>query len=535
MTEANYRILIVDDSREDRFTFRRYLERCHDPSYSIVEAESGEDGLTKCRQLRPDCVLLDYNLPDVNGVEFISRLRAEFNDDTPAVVILTGVGNETVAVTCMKAGAQDYLVKGISLDRVSPAICSAIESIDLRRRVEAQSREVKALSEERAGLIDELKLRAAELAEADKRKDEFLATLAHELRNPLAPIRTSMQILKRGNLEQATVARLRGVVERQVTHLARLIDDLMDIARITNGKVHLQREYILLATIISQAVEVCQPHISARGHTVKVTTPAAQVMLHADPVRLVQILSNILTNASKYTLEPGEITFEVRVEGDKAIFVVTDPGIGIPAASLSQIFTKFIQIDPTPGGTQSGLGIGLSLAKQFAELHGGTIAAYSGGLLQGSQFVLTLPVVVVETEAASPTSDQPESTNTITTPRPVLVVDDNGDGADMMKCLLEADGFNAIAVYSGADAVEVHKKCKPGVVLMDLGMPDMDGCEALRLIRQQPGGADVLAIAMTGWNRDDTLQRVNEAGFDHHLIKPVAYDKLRHLLGRAAR
>jgi signal transduction histidine kinase len=533
MTEANIRILIVDDSREDRHTFRRYLERCKEPEYSVVEAECGEDGLVQCRHLLPDCILLDYNLPDVNGVEFISRLHAELNDDTPAIVILTGVGNETLAVACMKAGAQDYLVKGISLDRVSPAISAAVESINLRRRVEAQSREMKLLLEERAGLIAELELRAAALADADVRKDEFLATLAHELRNPLAPIRTSMQILKRGNLDQAAVARLRCVVERQVTHLARLIDDLMDVARITNGKVALQYEYVVLAAIVSQAVEVCQPHISARGHTIKVTAPAVQIMLHADPVRLVQILANILTNASKYTPEPGQISLDVRVEDDKAIFIVTDPGIGMEAASLSKIFIKFTQIDPIPGG--NGLGVGLSLAKQFAELHGGTIQVTSGGLRQGSQFVVSLPVVVAGTHTASPTSDQPEPTGITAMPRQVLVVDDNGDGADMMKCLLEADGFKAIAAYSGADAVEMHKKCKPGVVLMDLGMPDMDGYEAIRLIRQQPGGADVLAIAMTGWNRDDTARRVNEAGFDHHLIKPVAYDKLRHLLGRAPR
>jgi signal transduction histidine kinase len=467
-------------------------------------------------------------------VEFISRLHAEFGGDAPAVVILTGVGNETLAVKCMKAGAQDYLVKGIALDRVSPAICTAVESIELRRRVEAQSLEVKILSDERAGLIAELELRAAALADADRRKDEFLATLAHELRNPLAPIRTSMQILKRATPDEATIARLRAVVERQITHLARLIDDLMDVARITNGKVFLQCEYVALASIISQAVEVCQPLFASGGHTLEVIAPSAPTMLYADPVRLVQILANILTNASKYTLKPGRISLEARVEDDKVIFVVTDPGMGMEAASLPKIFTKFTQLDPNPSGARSGLGIGLSLAKQFAEMHGGTIQPASRGLGQGSQFVVTLPVVVVSMDSASPPSDQSEQQKNITMPRQVLVVDDNGDGADMMKCLLEADGFNAIAAYSGADAVEMHKKCKPDVVLMDLGMPGMDGYEAVRLIRQQPGGSDIIAIALTGWNHSDTGRRVREAGFDHHVVKPVAYDKLRHLLRRAS-
>jgi signal transduction histidine kinase len=535
MTAANIRILIVDDSREDRFAFRRYLERCKDPAYSVAEAESGEDGLMQCRSQLPDCILLDYNLPDVNGVEFLSRLHAELHGDAPAVVILTGVGSETLAVQCMKAGAQDYLVKGLSLDRVSPAICTAVESIELRRRVEAQSLEVKTLSEERAVLIAELEVRAAALADADRRKDEFLATLAHELRNPLAPIRTAMQILQRAKPDKKTVAELRCVVERQIVHLARLIDDLMDVARITNGKVHLQRETVALAAVVSQAVEVCQPLFDAMGHRLDVSAPAGPVMLYADPVRVVQILANILGNASKYTPEPGVISLEVRVEDHKVIFTVTDPGIGIEAASLSKIFAKFAQLDPTPAGARSGLGIGLSLAKQFAEMHDGTIAPTSRGLQQGSQFVVTLPVVVVEMKTAPLHEDQPAPKGATTRPPQILVVDDNCDGADMMQLLLEADGFNAVATYSGADAVELVEKCKPDVVLMDLGMPGMDGYEAVRLIRQRPGGSDILAIALTGWNQDDTVRRVSEAGFDHHLVKPVDYDKLRHLLQTASR
>jgi signal transduction histidine kinase len=530
------RILLIDDSREDRVAFRRYLERCTDPAYSIAEAYSGENGLVQCRAWPPDCILLDYNLPDVNGVEFLHRLYEEYDGDAPAVVILTGVGSETTAVKCMKAGAQDYLVKGISLDRVSPAICSAVESVKLRRRVEAQTVEVKTLSEERAGLIAELKERATTLADADRRKDEFLATLAHELRNPLAPIRTAMQVLKRAKPDEATIAGLSSVVERQIAHLARLIDDLMDVARITNGKVCLQYEFVPLAAVISQAVEVSKPLFDACGHKLEVSAPTASVMLRADPVRVVQILSNILANASKYTPNPGRISLEVRVEDDKVMFVVTDPGIGMEAASLSKIFAKFTQLDSTPGGAHSGLGIGLSLAKQFAEMHGGSIHPASRGLRQGSQFSVTLPVVVdEETTASSPTPEQSAPKETLTTPRQVLVVDDNGDGADMMQCLLEADGFNAVAAYSGADAVEMVKKCRPDVVLMDLGMPGMDGYEAVRLIRQQPGGADILAIALTGWNQDDTVRRVSEAGFDHHLVKPVEYDKLRHLLQTAPR
>jgi two-component system, sensor histidine kinase len=538
------RILLVDDSREDRVAFRRYLERCTDPAYSIAEAYSGENGLVQCSSWLPDCILLDYNLPDLNGVEFLSRLYEAHNGDAPAVVILTGAGSETLAVKCMKAGAQDYLVKGISLDRVSPAICGAIESIKLRRRVEAQTLEVKTLSDERANLIAELKDRAATLAEADRRKDEFLATLAHELRNPLAPIRTAMQVLKRAKPDEHTVAELSCVVERQISHLARLIDDLMDVARITNGKVGLHYETIALEAIISQAVEVSKPLFEACGHTLDVDAPAGSIMLHADPVRVVQILSNILANASKYTPDPGRISLEVRVEDESAIFVITDPGIGMEAASLSKIFAKFIQLDSSPSGAHSGLGIGLSLAKQFAEMHGGTIRPSSAGLRKGSQFVVALPVVVAQTEVASSMPDElaemdasNHASNHAATaaPRHVLVVDDNTDGADMMQCMLEADGFNAVATYSGTDAVELVKKCKPDVVLMDLGMPGMDGYEAVRLIRQQPGGADILAIALTGWNQDDTVRRVSEAGFDHHLVKPVEYDRLRYLLQTASR
>lgn len=367
--------------------------------------------------------------------------------------------------------------------------------------------------------------------EGNRRKDEFLASLSHELRNPLAPIRTSMHILKRMYPAASGVTQLREVVERQVSHLARLVDDLLDVARITSGKVELQRERVALSVIIANVQEIVAPQVESSRHRFDVVQPRLRIMLDADPVRLVQSLANVISNALKYTPPPGRVLLDVQVKNENVIFTVKDNGIGMEASMLSHIFEMFAQIPGASGRSSGGLGIGLSLAKQFTEMHGGVIEAKSAGPGQGSEFIFTLPIVA---PPDNPEDDgfqrRVEDRGISARNRQVVVVDDNRDGADMLHRLFEADGFTVLTAYDGVEAVETVGKCHPDIVVMDIGMPGMDGYEAVRRIRQQPGGKDILIIALTGWGQEETRRLAQEAGFDHHMVKPVDFDVLKNFL-----
>lgn len=368
-----------------------------------------------------------------------------------------------------------------------------------------------------------------QVREADRRKDEFLASLSHELRNPLAPIRTAMLVLKRMYPASIGVTQIREVVERQVSYLTRLVDDLLDVARITSGKVVLQRETVALSTVVAHAVEVCNPLMEAGGHVLSVSQPAQEVYLDIDLVRVVQSVTNVLANAAKYTILPGKISFDATVENNWLIITVRDNGIGMEPESLSRIFDMFAQNLTFPNQTPGGLGIGLSLARQFAEMHGGSIGAHSDGPGTGSQFVLRLPVVIqpVAQGVAGPAdaAEQIASDN-----RVVLVVDDNRDGADMLQMLIESEGFRVLTAYDGYEAVKTAQRVRPDVIVMDIGMPGMDGNQAAHLIRSQDGGENILIIALTGWGQDSAKQLTAESGFDHHLVKPVNFEELRHFL-----
>jgi signal transduction histidine kinase/CheY-like chemotaxis protein len=369
--------------------------------------------------------------------------------------------------------------------------------------------------------------RQYQVRDADRRKDEFLATLAHELRNPLAPIRTSMAILKHLHPDSDQVTQLRNVVDRQVGHLTRLVDDLLDVARITSGKVALKRERTTLQSVLNHAVEISASAMESKQHRLELREPGAPCVLDADPARLVQSVANLLVNAAKFTPAGGHIVLSAEVAGPVVTFRVKDSGIGLEAASLARIFELFAQT-PVPGEAPTGLGIGLSLARQFAEMHGGTLHAASEGLGHGSEFVLALPVVL---EGEQP--EAPRPTGAAAAPgnfRKILVVDDNVDAANTLEALLDMDGFAVTTAYDGVAAVAAAGINRPDVVVMDIGMPGMNGYDAARLIRQQPGNENVVLIALTGWGQSSDKTRANLAGFDHHLVKPVDYDRLMSCL-----
>jgi signal transduction histidine kinase len=395
--------------------------------------------------------------------------------------------------------------------------------------------------------------------DADQRKDEFLATLAHELRNPLAPIRTSMAILKNLQPDSAQITGLRQVVDRQVTHLTRLVDDLLDVARITRGKVVLKKEHILLQSVLDHAIEISSSAMSAKNQLLQVIQPDTEHVLYADHARLVQSVANLLVNAAKFTPEQGQIVLSAAVEGKSLTFSVRDNGIGLEKASLRRIFDLFAQT-PVPGEAPAGLGIGLSLARQFSEMHEGSLHATSAGLGQGSEFVLTLPVAVdVAVEGAlgpgteirlKNMQDQSTHADSLGTPngpdglispghpggettsgaRKVLVVDDNADAADTLGALLGMDGFDVQVVYDGMAAVNAAMATIPDVVVMDIGMPGIDGYEAAHMLREQPGGKKMILVALTGWGQSTDRHRATQAGFDHHLVKPVDYEQLTKCL-----
>lgn len=364
------------------------------------------------------------------------------------------------------------------------------------------------------------------LREADRRKDEFLATLAHELRNPLAPISNALHVLKRTDAPPQT-EKLIGMIERQVTHLIRLVDDLLEVSRISRGKVELRRERLDLAAVISQAIETSQPLIHARRHETKLSLPSKPLVVDGDPVRLAQVFANLLNNAAKYTEAGGRIWIEAESLGGEAIVTVRDSGAGISAEMLPRVFDLFTQADRHLEGAHGGLGIGLALVRSLVELHGGRVEACSAGLGLGSEFIVRLPLVegaAGKPEAQSNGTTAPEGS------RRVLVIDDNPDVADSLAMLLETFGVNVRTANSGAVGLEALADFRPELVFLDLGMPGMDGYETARRIRERPEGRTVLLVALTGWGQEEDRSRTRAAGFDRHLVKPAEIDALQELL-----
>jgi PAS domain S-box-containing protein len=380
---------------------------------------------------------------------------------------------------------------------------------------------------DRRRLEDNLRALAADLATADRRKDEFLATLAHELRNPLAPLSNTLEILKRGHNQDASLRQGLDTMERQLEQLVRLVDDLLDLSRITHNRIELRRRDVELASVVRQAVLAIQPLAESAGLTIDVSVSPDPIHLNADPVRLTQVFGNLLNNSCKYTPSGGSIRVNAERDGNEAVVTVADTGIGIPADKLDTIFEMFIQIDGSLEQSQGGLGIGLTLVKRLVELHGGSVEARSAGEGYGSVFVVRLPVSMAVSDVAAP---PPAHTSTNRATYRILVVDDNQDSADSLAMLLELTGHTVLTAHDGQAALDAAAQHRPDVVLLDIGLPTLNGHEVCRRIRQQPWGNDMVLIALTGWGQDEDRRRSQEAGFDGHLVKPVDHTRLVTLL-----
>jgi two-component system CheB/CheR fusion protein len=382
---------------------------------------------------------------------------------------------------------------------------------------------------EQQRLEDELRRRADELARADRHKDEFLATLAHELRSPLAPIRSATQVLKGIEPAPAELTSARDIIERQVAHLSRLVDDLLDISRVRQGKISLHHETVDAATVVARAVEIARPLLDARRHELSVALPPGPVWMIGDPTRLAQVLGNLLANAAKYMDEGGQVWLSAGEEGGEVVFRVRDRGMGIPAEMLTQVFAPFTQLERSLDRAEGGLGIGLALVRALVELHRGSVVARSEGPGRGSEFEVRLPgsSAVPRGEERSASEDSRPSGKVS---RRVLVVDDNVDAAQSLALFLHASGHVVHKAHDGPAALEAALDLRPEVVLLDLGLPRMDGYEVARHLRaRQPDG--LVLIALTGHGQEEDRRRTREAGFDHHVVKPAAPETLLRLIG----
>jgi signal transduction histidine kinase/ActR/RegA family two-component response regulator len=418
---------------------------------------------------------------------------------------------------------------------VTPLALAMRSPDELEREIAARKQAEEALEQANAELrrqvaalkqADENARRLLEEEAARRAAEQFLATLAHELRNPLAPIRNGLQVLRLAS-DPAAQEKARAMMDRQLGQLVRLVDDLLDISRISRNRLELRKACIPLAAVIDNAVETARPQIDAKGQALTVTLPPEPIYLDADLTRLAQVFWNLLNNSAKYTDPGGRIELSATRDGDQVVVTVRDTGIGIPPEALPRLFTMFSQVDRSLERAQGGLGIGLALVKGLVDMHGGRVEAHSAGVGQGSTFVVHLPLAA-EPPAAATLPAQNHRTETVK--RRVLVVDDNRDAAASLAMILSLVGHDTRTAQDGLEALELAEAFRPDVLLLDIGLPKLNGYDACRRIRAQPWGKDIFIVAVTGWGQEEDRRRSQEAGFNHHLVKPVDFGCLEKLL-----
>jgi len=450
------------------------------------------------------------------GEPLIEWLRGQPPWSDLPVVVLARPGADSAAV----AQAMDLLGNVTVLERPMRvvALVSAVRTALRARQQQYQIREHLAEHQRAEGA----------LRDADRRKDEFLAILAHELRNPLAPIRNALQILRLTQPHDAAAEHVAEVMDRQVSLMVRLVDDLLEVSRISSGKIDLRTGQVDVAAVVHSAIETSRPLIEAGGHDLVLEIPGTPLTLDGDFVRLTQVVANLLNNAAKYSDPGGEIRVRVGRDAEAVTIAVRDRGKGIPPDMLPRVFELFVQLDRDNRWAQGGLGIGLTLAKTLVELHGGTVEARSGGTGQGSEFIVRLPSGGAR--AASRVAAEDAEPSATLAPQRILVVDDNRDAAESLATLLTLLGADVHVAFSGSEALDQFETYRPSVVLLDIGMPGMDGHEVARRIRLLPGSDDVTLIALTGWGQEEDRHRSRSAGFDHHIVKPADIHALQSLL-----
>ena len=564
-------ILLVDDQPARLMSYESILE---DLGYNLVRATSGREALERLMIEDYAVILLDVSMPGMDGFETASLIHEHPRFERTPIIFVTGVNlSELDRLRGYKLGAVDYVHVPVMPEILRGKVAVLVELYCKRRELQSLNRALQQANAELAQanatlqaektrelehLNRHLKQANAELAatnralqaeiservrieqrlkEADRHKDEFLAMLAHELRNPLAPIHNAVQIMHRKTLDDPQLVWTRDVIERQLGSLTRLVDDLLDVSRITRGKINVSREPLELRHVIAGAVETVQPLIAEKHHQLELDVPDDAVRLDGDLTRLTQVVGNILANAVKYTDSGGRIALAARTEGAWVEIRVRDTGIGIPPDQLPRIFDLFTQAERSEERARGGLGIGLALVRRLVELHGGTVVARSEGPGRGSEFSVRLPRHA-ETKRPVPVPAAPRVTHAANGAaaaagrRRILIVDDNRDALESLAALMEMAGHAVETASDGELALAVAPGFRPEVVLLDLGLPKLDGYEVARRIRATPWGQEVVLVALTGWGQDADRQRTRETGFNSHLVKPLEIGVLTEFIRR---
>ena len=500
-------VLVVEDNPD----MNRFVTECLARDYEVISAFDGREGVEQALRFRPMLIVSDIMMPNVSGVEMIAEMRRIPELQATPILLLSAKADAQLMVKLLDEGAQDFIVKPFSERELAVRVRNLVLAQQAREQVNS--------------------LRVA-AESANRAKDEFLAMLGHELRNPLSPILTALQLMKlRG---EPGSERERTVIERQVSHLTRLVDDLLDVSRIARGKVELKTDIVEMAEIVAKAIEMASPLVEQRLHTMTVDVPRRGLRVDGDATRLSQVVSNLLTNAAKYTPPGGDISIRAAHVGDQIVLTVRDSGIGISPDVLPGIFDLFVQERQALDRSQGGLGIGLTIVRSLVERHGGSVSARSDGPGKGSEFTVRLPAArtvddIVDPAAAGP---MPEPAVPPLAAARVLVVDDNQDGAAMLAAVLAGRGYDTRVAHDAPTALRVAAEFSPHVAFLDIGLPVMDGYELAAHLREIPGLAGLHLIALTGYGQESDRRRARDAGFHHHLVKPVDLGALEGTLTR---
>jgi signal transduction histidine kinase len=552
---ATANILMVDDQPARLLTYRAILEPL---GHNLVAVNSGLEALDALMKQEFAVVLLDVKMPGMDGFETAELIHDHPRFETIPIIFVTGVHvTEFDRLKGYKAGAIDYVYIPVIPEILRSKVAVLVELYTKRRELQGVNRELAesnkaladanfALQTEKTRELEELnghlrrvnedlsrsnesleteireRMRAENLLkEALVKRDEFLAMLSHELRNPLSPLRNASHMLMQGETQDPKIIWSRGVIERQLKHMIRLVDDLLDVSRIARGKIVLVSERVNVADIIAAAVETVQPLLEQKRQKLEVKDGHAGLTVRGDPVRLCQVVGNLLHNAAKYTGDGGNIVLSTASRDGKAEIRVRDTGIGISAESLPHIFELFTQIPSERVNTGGGLGIGLALVRALVELHGGDISATSQGLDRGSEFTLRLPLFVDESAKVDGPAVAPAAESLVQVRRNILIADDNQDALESLALMLRLEGHEVTCASDGEEALALAGQRRPEIVVLDVGMPKLDGCEVARRIRAESWGRDAVLVALTGWGQEVDRRRSREAGFDMHLVKPV--------------
>lgn len=512
------RILLVDDDPSLLTSLSAAL-RLREPQVTVDRAESADAALKHVETVEYDAIVTDIKMPGMDGLSLLAELRKRI-PEVPTLLI-TGHGQHDLAVQALRGGAFDFIQKPIDRDYFIASLKRAVQVRQLSRQVESQQRDLERHAADLERTVAE---RTRQLQEADQAKDRFLATLAHELRNPLAAIRSGVELLFLCGPADPDRAEAQTAIGEQVRHMTRMLDDLLDISRITRDRITLKTEHIDCRAVVENAVRSLRASLEDDRYDVQVSLAGEPLYVEGDGTRLEQIAINLLNNAVKYTDPPGRIRVELQSEDGFAVLTVRDSGMGISSDMLERIFEPFAQADDTLHRSQGGLGIGLSLVKKLVEMHGGTVRAASEGIGRGSTFIVRLPlteqifhpVPIEETPARNGSSYR------------VLIVEDNRGIRKITQRLLEIAGHQVVgAAASGDAAIEAVQIKQPQIVLIDIGLPDMDGYELASRLRRLPQHEARMLIALTGYGREEDRRRSTEAGFDLHLVKPASLETLQ--------